>query len=106
VTGLESPERAAMIRNLHLHRGAVGSFFEIAFYVFNIVMAAWLVLALAKFGSVEATPRSELVKAVAEFGVAFRILVVMFVWMAGDVILGLLTLVMRERKAGFEEHAE
>lgn len=81
-----------------MHRGAIGSFFEIAFYVFNIVMAAWLFLALAKFGSAEATTKSEFIKAVAEFGVAFRILIVLLVWVAGDVILGLLTLVIRERR--------
>jgi hypothetical protein len=88
------------------HRGAVGSFFEIAFYVFNIVMAAWLILALAKFGSADETATSEFIKAVAELGVAFRVLIVLFVWMAGDVILGLLTLVIRERKATFGEHSE
>jgi hypothetical protein len=94
-----------MTRIVHLRRGAVGWFFEIVFYAFNMVMIAWLLFAWAKFGSIEEAARPA-VKGLAEFGAAVGTLVALFVWMAGDVILGLLTLVIRERKATVQEQAE
>jgi hypothetical protein len=93
-----------MTRVIHLHRGAFGWFFEIVFYVFNVVMVAWLFFTWAKIGHIEEIARPA-IKGLEELGAAVGILTGLFVWMAGDVILGLLTLVARGRKATFEEEA-
>jgi len=91
-----------MTRVLHFHRGAIGWLFEIIFYVFNVAMVAWLFFILAKIGNIEEVTRAA-VKGLEEFGAAVSTLMALFVWMAGNVILGLLTLVTRGRKATFDE---
>ena len=95
-----------MTRIVHLRRGAVGWFFEIVFYLFNLAMAVVTVSAVGQSGDILAAAQTELAKGIAGFGAATRVFMLLFVWMAGDLILGSLTLITRARKATIQESVE
>ena len=92
-----------MRRMVHFHRGVAGWFFEIAFYLFNLVMLVTLLVSLANSGDVLAAAEGALSRGIAGFGAAARVVVLLIVWVIGDVILALVTLIARGRKASIED---
>jgi hypothetical protein len=92
-----------MTRIVHFHRGVVGWVFELAFYLFNLIMAIAIISLIWRSGDILAAAETELAKGLAGFGAATKLFILLFVWMAGDLILGSLTVITRRRKALIEE---
>jgi hypothetical protein len=92
-----------MMRIVHFRRGPVGWFFEIVFYLFNLIMAIELIVLIARSGDILAAAETELARGVAGFGAAARLGLLLLTWVAGDLILGSLTIISRGRKALIEE---
>jgi len=92
-----------MTRIVHFRRGPVGWFFEIVFYLFNLIMVVGIIVLIARSGDIVAAAETELARGLAGFGAATKLLVLLVLWVAGDVILGLLTVISRGRKASIEE---
>jgi hypothetical protein len=92
-----------MTRIVHFHRGIVGSSFEIVFYLFNLVMLIAIITVIAQSGDILAAAETALARGLVGFGAATKVLVLLLAWVAGDVILGSLTLITRARKGAIEE---
>ena len=92
-----------MTRIVHFHRGVAGWFFEILFYIFNLIMAIAIISVIGSSGDILAAAETAFAKGLAGFGAATRIFVLLFAWIVGDLILGSLTLISRSRKASIEE---
>jgi len=92
-----------MTKIVHFHRGIVGWFFEILFYLFNLVVAITIIAIVGRSGDILAAAESELAKGLAGFGAATKVFVLLIIWTAGDVILGSLTLITRGRKVSIEQ---
>jgi hypothetical protein len=92
-----------MTKVVHFRRGAAGWLFEVLFYLFNLVMAIAIVSLLARSGDIVAAAESELARGLAGFGAATKLVILLFVWMAGDLILGLLTVISRSRRGSIED---
>jgi hypothetical protein len=93
-----------MTKIVHLHRGPVAWFFEVVFYIFNLIMAAVMISAVVRSGDILAAAETELAKGIAGFGAAMRVFILLFVWMAGDLILASLTLITRTPKVTIQEN--
>jgi hypothetical protein len=91
-----------MAKIVHFHRGVVGWFFEILFYVFNVGMAIAIIAVIGSSGDILAAAETALTRGLAGFGAATKLFVILFGWTVGDVILGFLTLITRSRKASIE----
>lgn len=92
-----------MARIAHLRRGTVGWLFEILFYLFNLVMLIAVIAVIARSGNILAEAEGAIARGLAGFSAATRLFVLLFLWMAGDVILGSLTIIARSRKVVIEE---
>jgi len=92
-----------MTKIVHFRRGPAGWVFEILFYLFNLIMAVALISGLSRSADILAGAETELARGAAGFGAATRVFMLLFVWMAGDVILGSLTLIARRRSGPIEE---
>jgi hypothetical protein len=82
-------------------RGFFGWVFLILFWAFNALMALWMWLAAGMIGNqyVSATgPNREFHQAGTAIGGAIGGAMILFIWLAGAVILGLFVLVTRGRK--------
>ena len=92
-----------MARIVHFHRGVVGWFFEILFYLFNLAMLIAIISVVVQSGDILAAAETALARGLVGFGAATKVLVLLLAWLAGDVILGFFTLITRGRKAALEE---
>lgn len=92
-----------MTRIVHFRRGPAGLVFEILFYLFNLIMVLAVISVIARTGDIIAAAESEFARGLAGFGAAAKTFTLLIVWMAGDVILGSLTVIARGRKATIEE---
>jgi len=92
-----------MARIVHFHRGVVGWFFEILFYLFNLAMLIAIISLVVQSDDILAAAETALARGLVGFGAATKVLVLLLAWVAGDVILGFLTLITRARKGAIEE---
>jgi hypothetical protein len=92
-----------MARIVHFHRGVVGWFFEILFYLFNLAMLIAIISVVVQSDDILAAAETALARGLVGFGAATKVLVLLLAWVAGDVILGFLTLITRARKGAIEE---
>ena len=76
---------------------------QIVFYLFNLMMLFEIIVLIARYGDILAAAETELARGVAGFGAATRLGLLLFIWAAGDLILGSLTIISRGRKALIEE---
>lgn len=83
------------------HRGFFGWIFLGLFWLFNLLMIAWLLSYWAVVGGVDAVSEAE--KAGHAIGGALGTGMLIFVWVSGAVILGLFALLTRGRKTVVEE---
>jgi GYF domain 2 len=76
-------------------RGFFGKLIKFLFIVFNLLMIVWLASYWAQIGELVNQTQSEAGKTGAAIGVTIGTGFILFFWVAGDVILGLLTLLTR-----------
>jgi hypothetical protein len=76
-------------------RGFFGKLFKILFIIFNILMLAWVVSYWATVGQHVGAAGSEAAKAGAAIGATLGTGMLLFFWVAGAVILGLITMLTR-----------
>lgn len=79
-------------------RGIFGKLFKLAFVLFNIVMLIWLISYIYGVGTLtnDASTDAEVVG--TAIGGTIGTGVLLTIWVLGDIILGLLTLLTRPRK--------
>lgn len=78
-------------------RGFVGKLFLWLFYGFNILMLWWMVAGMSGAAKVSATAVSEAEKAGAAVGTGIGFIMIVFIWVLGDIITGLLALMTRPK---------
>lgn len=78
-------------------RGIMGKIFLWLFYLFNILMLVWLVGGMNAASDVVKQAASEAEKAGASIGAGIGFASILFVWVIGDVITGLLALMTRPK---------
>ena len=83
---LDCPKCGATLRKPK--RTFFGKLVKWSFIGFNILMLLWMVFGVG--GAAE--------KAGAAIGTGLGVMMIMFVWIAGDVVLGLMTLLTRPKK--------
>jgi len=84
-------------------RGFFGKLVKFLFIIFNLLMIAWLVSYWAQVGELVNHAQSEAGKTGAAIGATIGTGFVLFFWVAGDIILGLLTILTRGSKVIVEE---
>lgn len=86
-------------------RGFFGKLFKLLFILFNVLMLIWLVSYWVQVGNIVNQPEnsSSAAQTGAAFGATIGTSLIIFVWAAGDVILGLLTMLSRGKKIIVEE---
>lgn len=87
-------------------RGVFGKLVKWSFVLFNVLMAVWLISYWGQVGDVYQEAGSEAGQAGAAIGGTIGTTLLLFVWLAGAVILGLLTLFTRGKVTIIEEKTE
>jgi uncharacterized membrane protein len=80
-------------------RNAVGKIIKWTFIVFNILMLVWLIGGVGSASSEISEIQDEASRAGAEIGTGLGAMMIIFVWMAGAVVLGILTYFSRAKRA-------
>ena len=89
---------ATITRTEKRKRGFFGKVFMILFWIFNTLMLLWLVAGIKATSTGVAEATSEAAKAGAVVGSAIGIGMIMAVWAAGAVILGLMVVLTPGKK--------
>ena len=92
-----------IIRTEKYRRGFFGQVFKWVFISFNLIMLIWLVSAIVAVSKQTAPLTSEAERAGAAIGTAMGVRVLLFLWVAGTVILGLFVLLTKGKKVVVEE---
>jgi len=92
---------ATIIRKEIRKRGFFGWVFLILFVVFNLIMLAWMIGGMNAASNTAAV--GEAAQAGRAVGTAVAAGMILFIWLAGAVILGLFALLTRGRKTIVEE---
>lgn len=92
---------ATIIRKEVRKRGFFGWIFLLLFILFNILMVAWMIGGMSAATSTAATGAAE--EAGRAIGTAIGAGMILFIWVAGAIILGLFALLTRGRKTIIEE---
>ncbi|GGF38173.1 hypothetical protein GCM10011321_31390 [Youhaiella tibetensis] len=92
---------ATIIRKETRKRGFFGWLFLILFILFNVLMLIWMIGGMNAATSVVTTSEAE--QAGRAIGTAIGAGMILFIWVAGAVILGLFALLTRGRKTIIEE---
>lgn len=79
-------------------RGFFGKIFKWSLIVFNLLMLAWLIGGSMAATDVANTAGSEAERAGAAIGTALGVGMILTLWVLGDIILGLATLLTRPSK--------
>lgn len=82
-------------------RGFFGWVFLILFILFNLFMLAWMIGGMSAATNTVVTGEAE--QAGRAIGTALGAGIILFIWLAGAVILGLFALLTRGRKTIIEE---
>ncbi|WPZ13221.1 hypothetical protein T8J41_13755 [Nitratireductor rhodophyticola] len=94
---------ATVIRKEIRKRGFFGWFFLLIFLAFNALMLLWMFSYWGTIGDAASTADSDAAKAGTAIGGAIGTTMLMFIWVCGSVITGLLALLTRGRKTIVEE---
>lgn len=79
-------------------RGFFGKIFKWLFVLFNILMVIWLLSYFAEIAEMSEDLSSDAERAGAAIGGAIATSMILGIWVMGDIILGLLTLLTRPSK--------
>lgn len=79
-------------------RGIFGKLFKWTLIAFNLLMLAWLVSYMGQVGGAISESADEAYQAGAAIGGTIGTGMILSVWVMGDIILGLATLLTRPRK--------
>lgn len=79
-------------------RGFFGHVFKWLFIIFNVLMLLWLFAYWSKIGGMIDPSASQAEKAGGAIGAAVGTGMLVFFWVAGDIILGLFTLLTRGKR--------
>lgn len=93
---LDCPKCGA--RNRKPQRSFFGKLIKWSFILFNIFMLWWFINGVGEAASTIDTSASEAEKTGATIGTGIGAMFIIGIWAAGDVILGLLTLLTRPKK--------
>ena len=94
---------AQVIRTETRRRGFFGKLFKWTFIIFNIAMVLWLVSYWGNIARLSEGLTSNAEKAGTVIGATAGTGVLVFVWAAGDIILGLFVLLTRGKTVIVEE---
>lgn len=86
---------SAVVQRHVRKRGFFGKLFKFLFIAFNALMLIWVVSYWVTLGGMFQTAASDSTKTGMEIGAAIGTGALLFLWMAGSVILGLITLLSR-----------
>ncbi len=78
-------------------RGIMGKIFLWLFYGFNILMLWWMISGMSGAAKEAATAVSEAEKAGAAIGTGLGFMMIIFIWVLGDIITGLLAIMTRPK---------
>ncbi len=79
-------------------RSLFGKLVKYAFIAFNILMFLWMIFGIGGAAETIETAGSEAEQAGAAIGTGLGAMMIIFIWVAGDVVLGLMTLLTRAKK--------
>lgn len=79
-------------------RSTIGKFFKYTFIGFNILMFIWLIGGVGSASQSISNTSSEAEQAGAAIGTGIGAIFIIFLWVAGDVILGILTYFTKAKK--------
>ena len=87
-------------------RGIFGKVVKWTFILFNVLMPVWMLSTCSSAGTMMTDAHSDAEKAGTAIGATVASGMLLFVWMAGVIILGALVLLTRGKKLIVEETAE
>jgi hypothetical protein len=93
---LDCPKCGAKLRKTK--RTTFGKLIKWSFIGFNILMLLWMIVGVGGAAETIDTAGSSAEKAGAAIGTGIGAMMIIFVWVAGDVVLGLMTLLTRAKK--------
>lgn len=94
---------AVIVRREIRKRGFFGKIFKFLFVVFNLLMAVWFFGGMISAGGMVAGETSAAGQVGGAIGMAAGLGAIGVIWLAGDLILGVLTLATRGQKIIVEE---
>lgn len=80
-------------------RSTIGKIIKWTFIVFNILMLVWLIAGVGSASSDISQMQDEASRAGAEIGTGLGAMMIIFLWMAGAVVLGIMTYFSRAKRA-------
>lgn len=92
-----------IVRTEKTVRGPFGQLVKWLFIAFNVLMLFWMVTGLAAVGGTYSNATSNAAQAGTAIGGAIGASFILFIWLAGDVILGTFVLITRGKKVITEE---
>ena len=92
----ECPKCGATLRKLK--RSLFGNIIKFSFIGFNLLMLWWMVVGVGGAAQSIESAGSEAAQAGAAIGTGLGAMMIIFIWVAGDVVLGVLTLLTRPKK--------
>ncbi|MFY2610480.1 hypothetical protein [Achromobacter ruhlandii] len=92
---LKCPSCAYQLRKAK--RGLFGKLFKLAFILFNVLMAVWLIGGVGAAGEHISTAASEAERAGAAIGTSIGAFMILTLWVIGDIILGALVFFTRPK---------
>lgn len=95
-TALDCPKCGKRLKKLQ--RSVLGKLIKYSFIGFNILMIYSLLKGMSKASDSIVQTTNEVEKAGAVIGTGLGAMMIVFIWISGDIILGLLTLFTRPKK--------
>lgn len=97
---------ARIVRTEVRRRSFFGKVFKILFVIFNLLMAAWLVSYWVQIGDLMGKIDTDAGRVGGSIGATLGTGFILAFWAAGDVVLGILTLLTRGKKILIDETVE
>lgn len=94
---------ARVVRTEVRERGPFGKIVKWTFILFNVLMLVWMLSTCASAGEVMNQAQSDAEQAGTAIGATVASGMLLFLWTAGDVILGMMVLFTRGKKLIVEE---
>jgi hypothetical protein len=93
---LDCPQCGATLRKLK--RTIFGKLVKWSFIGFNILMLYWMIAGVGGAAETIGTAGSDAEKVGGAIGTGIGAMLILFVWVVGDIVLGLMTLLTRPKK--------
>ena len=97
---------ARVVKSEVRERGTFGKLIKWTFVLFNVVMPVWMLTTCASAGEIMNQAQTDAEQAGTAIGATVASGILLFIWLAGAVILGLLVLMTRGKKLIVEEVVE